>query len=239
MDIAALVGIWLLVSALGPLSQNEEAWLDAIGLVTVPWLVHAFALPSVFHGISLKDTLIMLLKTIAYIVVNGMFIPLVGFAGFCFFAPILLIATGGRPPMPNAPPSFISEILGYGVFAAVVMLVGIGVGSVLHVLRPVPTIGGDHSSPPVVKSRSDVLGAALAACLAFGGMFVAGHFDLFVRLFNDHNDLLHNMAQSPKLPATVIIGVIAFLPHLVMSGRDVFTLNLEQQGDNVAAGGPA
>jgi hypothetical protein len=235
LDTTVLACIWLMLNALGPLSHNEEAWLDAIGLVTVPWIVHVFAMPFIFHGISLKQALILLLMTFAYINLIAILIPLLGFVGFLLFAPVAVFTTGGRPPMPNVPPGLIGEIIGDSIFAAVVILVGSGVGAVLHALREVPTMNQDHRSSSVVKFRSDWLGATFASVLAFGGMFIAWHFGLFVRPVNIPSDWMHELAQAPKLPATVVIGVLAFLPHLVMVGTDILNSDRERRGHRLAS----
>jgi len=39
----------MLLNTAAPLTHNVEVWLEAVGLMAVPWLVHVIALPMIFQ----------------------------------------------------------------------------------------------------------------------------------------------------------------------------------------------
>lgn len=226
LDTVTLAGIWLLLYAVGPLNEALEWWLDAIGLATVPWLVHVIALTAIFR-IDWIDADHLLGRTSVFIGLAAMLIPVLGVGVFMFagsFLGIALLFTDGRMPLAAAvPPTGTDQAINCGFWTIIATFVGAGIGYLLHVLRPdAKAAQVVLCLPPYPRRRSDMLGGMCAACLAFGGMFLAFPFGLFSRAASRAANGGHEFSTVPGLAATVIIGVVALLPHLLMVGRDLF-----------------
>jgi len=225
-DTAFLGGIWLVLNAIGPLQHDAEAWLDAIGLVCVPWLVHVVVLPSLILGYRGRLTII-LLRTILFVGLAALLIPIIGvFVALSIGLPlgaIFFITKYGGPSIASASTDWIGSVLGGGVWIATATIVGAAIGYLLHTARPERS----PSHPMLLlsnhpRARSDVLGGMSAAFLAFGGMLVAVHFRLFTRPVDIPTDWMHQLSTVPRLSTTIVIGVFALMPHLLMVGRDLF-----------------
>ena len=239
LDTVTLAGIWLLLYAVGPLNEDLEWLLDAIGLATVPWLVHVIALTAIFR-IDWIDADHLLGRTSVFIGLAAMLIPVLGvgvfmFAGLSSFW-IALLFTDGRMPLAAAvPPTGTDQAIYCGFRTIIATFVGAGIGYLLHVLRP--DAKADQvvlCLPPCPRMRSDMLGGMCAACLAFGGMFLALPFGLFSRAGGRAANGGHEFSTVPGLAATVIIGVVALLPHLLMVGRDLFGPSCRSEARNAS-----
>jgi hypothetical protein len=215
LDAVAFIGLWMLLDSIGPLNRVAEAYLGALALVAVPWLVHVVALPALFQMKTWIGVARLATTTIVFIAFGGIVIPALGYILFLFVAPIVILATRGSLRMPLGPQTLADQISGYIGLLVIASVVGAAVGRLLHELH----LGDSDARAPRPKLRSDVLGGAIAAFLAFGGMPVASSLGLFSRQVL--NDPLGQLSIPPQLPATVVIGVLALLPHLLMVGRDL------------------
>lgn len=235
LDTAAFIGFWVLLNTLGPLNPAAEAWLIALALITVPWLVHVVALPALFRvrPKNWTGSVRLAAETLVFISVGGMLIPLLGMMIFLFssllFGLVYQIAIGQRPPIFLGSPTLADQIISYVVWTAIATIVAAAVGLLLHGL------GSDSASRARRPSlRSDVFGAVIAAFVAFSGMFAASALGLFSR--EVPNDKLHLLSIAPQLPATLVIGIMALLPHLFMVGLDLLGRNVIQQEGTMTAG---
>jgi hypothetical protein len=224
LDAAALMIMWLLLGAIGPLQNAAEYWLDLLALIAVPWFVHVVALPAVLRVTWIgRDHL--LARTAGFVALAAMLIPIVGISAFFFIGvPVGLIFSSMEErtlwPGPALP---IDTAIFDGVWTVVAAVAGAVMGFLLHVFRPGSTMDNLPSPcPRHPRMRSDVLGGAAAAFLAFGGVFLASPFGLFLRSVGISAVPMYSRAIAPQLPATITIGVVALLPHLFMVGRDLF-----------------
>lgn len=229
LDAAALLGLWILLNSIGPVNHAAEAYLDALALVTVPWLVHVIALPALFHvaPTTWLGRLRLADATIIFITVAGILIPGLGFILSLLAGTVLFISMGGNARMSLGSPTWADQMGGYVVFTIVATIVGAAVGLLLHGLSA-SVVFGHNAQGPRPSFRSNVLGAAVAAFLAFTGMFAASSFGLFRRQVT--NDQFHVLSIPPLLPATLVIGVLALLPHLLMVGWDLFPVRQNDGG---------
>ena len=159
------------------------------------------------------------------------------FVGLPFFG-ILQLINGGSPLAAATPPTWVDKAIDGGCWTTIAIIVGVVVGFFLHALRPGGTT--DHlplTLPHHPRMRSDVSGAAVAAFLAFGAMFVSLPFGLFSRPIDIPADWMHQFSEPPTLSATVVIGIAALLPHLIMVGTDLFLSRSATRGDEDRCGG--
>jgi hypothetical protein len=228
LDGALLIGIWLLLDAIGPLPHFSQFWFDAVWLVAVPWLVHVVALPAILRMTWIKSDR-LLLRTAAFIGLAAMLIPMLGIAIFICpglpFLGLFYMIKDGSLSVAATPATWMDRAIDCGFWTAVATLVGVALGFLLHAIRPGGTT--DHL-PNYPRMRFDVLGGAGAALLAFAGMFLALSFGLFTRPVDMPTDWLHTLSVVPQLPATVAIGIMALLPHLLMVGNDLARFDLQR-----------
>ena len=199
-----------------------------LALVTVPWLVHVVVLPTVFRvGTRNSAERIQLAAlTILFTLTAGALILGLGGFVFLFFA-LIGFAVVGAVRVSLSLPSLSEQMLiclDYFVWIGTATVVGTVVGLILHAFTEAPIRDSASSGLRRARTRSDVLGGAVAAFLAFSGIFVASRYGLFVRPVP--NDELH--AIAPQLPGVLIVGVFALLPHLVMRGYDLVGFDLQQ-----------
>jgi hypothetical protein len=213
----------LLLAAAGPLNITLEQWLGALGLVAVPWYVHVLALPMIFRVSATPQVgpAALLLRSAVFLAVAAMLIPFLGiFAFLCIGIAVSFIASRGNLRMPIEPQTLAAQALGVATWMLTVLIVGAAIGALLHIVRT-GDLTGSPALPHKPGVRSDVLGGALAAFLAFGGMSVALPLGLFSRQANVHTEWMHQLAVPPQLPSSVLIVVVAMLPHLLMTGREI------------------
>ena len=237
LDAVALLFIWLLLDAIGPMKAMSEYWLDVLGLVVVAWFVHVIALPTVLWRTWI-GTVRLLVRATAFCSLAAILIPVVGVALFFFIGlpfQILTLMKGPNPWATASPPSWIDITINAGFWTIIATISGLAIGLLLHALRPM--VATEHLVLPLSRQprlRSDALGGALASFLAFAGTFSASQFGLFARRINVPNDWMHLLIAVPQLPATVIIGVLSLLPHLLMLGEDLFRSDF-RKGDDVGS----
>jgi hypothetical protein len=225
LDAAALVAIWSLLDFIGPHQYNTESWLVGAGLVAVPWLVHVVALPALFR--IDKIGLLMAARTAGFAALAAMLFPIVGMAVFLLLGmPLLEIVSlvrGESAVAAAMPPTLLDRMIDGCLWTFIATIVGAAIGCWVHVVRPGGTANNlaarSHSRP---NMRSDVMGGTIAAFLAFSGMFAAIPFGIFTRSVVIPKEWLHDtLFLPPQLPACLVIGVLALLPHLVLTGRDL------------------
>jgi hypothetical protein len=231
LDAAVLIGIWMLLDAAGPLTHNTEYLLDSLGFVSVPWVVHVVVLPIAFRITSRTwiEKGCLLIRTVAFTALALMLIPFVGITVFMMLGTFIIIATGANLRMTVGSLTWADKVLDDAFWTVVAIIVGTAIGLMLHMLRRAGA-GGRNSTRTLQPSiRSDLVGAAIAALLAFGGMFIALPLGVFTRPVNIAGDWMHEMSTVPQLSATVIIGVVALLPHLLMVGNDLLSSDLRAE----------
>ena len=224
LDCLVLTGIWLLLDAIGPLQSMAEYWLEAIGLVAVPWMVHVVALPALLRGVRINWELVA--RSLAFIGLAAYLIPFAGIFAFLLVVgpPVALIETalkgGGAHNAIGAQLDWIDKLTDDIGWTLVATLVGAVMGFMLNLLRPDAMVASPRSDHP--RLRSDVLGGVSGAFLVFSGIFAAAALGALDRPMAGTNDWMSNLAQVPRLPAILVIGVLALLPHLYWVGRDIF-----------------
>jgi hypothetical protein len=230
LDAAALLGLCTLLDRAGALGTNVEAWLLVTALMAVPWYVHVVGLPIICRLSSIRWMSVARLSARGMVFIAGaaVLVPLLGIVAFTTIAPIIFVATGSLPTKPELTFSLADQFRDNITWMLMAGLVGAAIGAVLHGLRPdtfthhtrdarqMPLCG-----PPSVCS--DIFGGALAAFLALGGMYVAIALGLFFRpvVMPGGRGWTGNLLATPQFSSLVLIGTVALLPHLLMSGIDL------------------
>jgi hypothetical protein len=227
LDAGALMIIWSLLDAIGPLDYKAEYWLDVLGLAAVPWFIHVIALPAAFH-LEQIGTNRLLARTAGFCGLVVLLVPTLGITTFYVIGlPLFVVfylVDGGAALAATASADWIDRMLNDGFLTIIATIAGLAIGFLLHAFRPVST-----TERPALhtlgqpRMRSDVLGGAAAAFLTFGGMFLALPFGLFTRPLDIPTDWMHQLASTPQLSASIIIGVVALMPHLLLVGGDLFS----------------
>jgi hypothetical protein len=224
LDAAALAGIWIEIDTIGPLAPLMERWLDLVGLVAVPWYVHVVALPLIFRMVPSTwiEKGLLLARAAAFTVIAGLCIPIVGIIAVWFVGmPWLVILAIVSERRGAASWGLIGSITSLIASAAIA---GTVIGSLLHASRTGRLYERVYAHVPLrsrePRFRSDALGGAIAAFMGVGGMLVAVWLGLFSRPVDSPGDGMHSLAAAPQFPTAVLIGTLALLPHLVMTGID-------------------
>lgn len=217
MDAVAFVGVWVLLIVLRPRYRIGALWLEAVGLVAVPWAVHVVALPCVM-GVA-RIRLGPVLRTPLFLGIAALLIPVGGFFVFWFTVLAALVATKAIAPGLAGARShgWAVEAEGIAVLMYTATVVGAVIGLVLNQLRRGLT-GDEPQALPYPRLRSDVLGGASAAGLTFGGVFAAtasGALDRPVTTLDTWT-----LAQAPQILTMLVVCVLGLLPHLYLVGRD-------------------
>jgi len=232
LDAAALVAIWSLLNCIGPLQFSAEFWLVGAGLAAVPWLVHVVALPSLFR--IKRIGLLVAARTAGFAALAAMLFPIVGTAVFLLLGMPLLglisLVRGGSAAAATMHQTLPDRMIDGCFWTFIATIVGAAIGCCMHVVRPDGTISNfaerSHGLPHM---RCDVIGGTIAAFLAFSGMFVAIPFGIFTRSVVIPRAWLRDaLFLPPQLPACLVIGVLALLPHLVLTGRDLLGVRTHQ-----------
>jgi hypothetical protein len=227
LDATYLITIWLLLNAIGPIKVNLAYWLDAVGLVSTPWLIHVVVLPRLFR-VTRADPAVLLIRTAVFLGLAALIIPIVGTSAYLFaILPVVgtvdTLAHGtavvGAAPIP--PLGWVDRPIECAAWTAMASIVGVAIGFLLHATRPEGSTDDlPPSSPNYPRMRSDVLGGMIGALLAFSTMFLALPLGIYTRPTNISGDWMHNLSVVPQLATALVIGILALLPHLILVGRD-------------------
>jgi hypothetical protein len=227
LDAVALAALYTLLAIAGPLAAGWNEWLIALVLIVTRWCVYVVALPTAFRGSSpnLGQVASLFARGLAFITLAALGFPPLGFVCVSIVVIAFRVVTGGAWTSIN-PETWYAQALGCVAILVMTAPVGAAVGALLHGLRPtgsdVPSDIG--RSPRCVQAPSicsDVLGGASAAALAAGGLCAASllsHPAIVLR-YQDP-ELTIKLIALPQVSPLVVIGVIALLPHLIMTGAD-------------------
>jgi hypothetical protein len=232
LDGLLLAVLWIAVSGFfrrsSPILWPFVAWVEATGLVWVPWLIHVVAVPRILSGRplsqALQPTMTYLLSSILVIPALGGIIAALGGIAFLIAAvglyPLLaalnLAAAIFHAVLPIAPDNGFSLIAPFSIWLSYLVSIWLSylaVGSFLGLMIASFRVRSAEWST-IVRPRYDVIGGALGAviaCACFRSLSVGVLF-----------------AQVPttpgleNLPIFLIAGLLVCLPHLILTACEIF-----------------
>jgi len=197
LDVGALAVLWPVAAPALPAFWLAQTWAFGLALMGVAWLVHAAILPALLRAPRKTSW-----RTLAWLSVFGAwFLGAAGLLAYIagFMAGLCILS--------------VADFAGIQVVSLTgSMAGGATAGSIGHAFRL--SASNEHADDPW-RARSDILGAAIAACMADAGA-----------------SMLRAMAAVPDgdtdIPAilqdsflAVPLGTLALLPHLLLLGLDL------------------
>ena len=213
LDGAAIAVFWFATTALTarpePKGSQGPGVYDMLAFTLIPWLVHVLALPALFKraspGFAWTKTAVyalfapVLVVTLSFGIFGVMLVPMARFAIAC-----ARLAVPGLSHESASKISKVSFLLALFLFSSGA---GAAVGLLIASLRKPG--GSRRPLPPNV----DKLGGLLGGIAAFVGLCVLGSLFGSPALFDP------TLPNFPRLPTTLVAGLLALLPHLVLTAR--------------------
>jgi hypothetical protein len=222
-DAAVLTALYALLAAAGPLRAGLEEWLVLLVFIATIWFVHVSALPIASYGRIPKCGQVMRLSVrgLAFTTIAGAIPPILGLVGFFLVAMAIRIVAGEAWPAVD-PISWHAQLVGWVVSPVITTSAGAAVGGLLGILRPtdlVTPIKSDESQHcyNLRNIRSDILGGAIAGALVAGGLGLTGLWSHSAITLGYHQGTV-NLVATPHVSLLVLVGMVALLPHVVLTG---------------------
>ena len=220
LDALASALLWLAQIAWGPATTLGSCWPSATGFAAIPWIVHVALLPRLLHMPGARASAAAL--TPVYTAGAALLMPVVGFAAMLSSALVAMVGVPfwlGATALARLYGPRAESLVGDGLANAALIawgpgLVGLAAGALGHYLR-------SQAGQPGASLRADMVGGYAAAVIGFSALALAnasGMFDGFPEL----GAAFRLFALKVWLPLAVPAGALAYLPHLVLTGRAVF-----------------